>query len=252
MNHEKAKLERQIWLIGQGALARPDGAAILRWPRRRPLRSARSRMAGTVSRCCTPRRRASVRSISASCPGRAASRRAEMAKPGALDVRVPARRRRDRHRARRVHGLHRHAWRPRRASRGCHSARRGLHGKIRPLREHGRPRADGGARRVPAGRCARGLGDLARAVGRARAKAALRLAGRPARRAVQGSFRISRASIRSRRATQPTSKSSPAAARPPTKRRSVRLSPTSISPIRSRARPPSWPSAPLWRAATAR
>jgi NADH-quinone oxidoreductase subunit G len=29
MNHETAKLERQIWLIGQGALARPDGAAIL-------------------------------------------------------------------------------------------------------------------------------------------------------------------------------------------------------------------------------
>src|SRR4051794_29518077 len=29
VNHEKAKLERQLWLIGQGALARPDGAAIL-------------------------------------------------------------------------------------------------------------------------------------------------------------------------------------------------------------------------------
>src|SRR6185503_16612899 len=29
VNHDKAKLERQIWLIGQGALARPDGAAIL-------------------------------------------------------------------------------------------------------------------------------------------------------------------------------------------------------------------------------
>jgi NADH-quinone oxidoreductase subunit G len=29
VNHVPAKLERQIWLIGQGALARPDGAAIL-------------------------------------------------------------------------------------------------------------------------------------------------------------------------------------------------------------------------------
>jgi NADH-quinone oxidoreductase subunit G len=29
LNHAPAKLERQIWLIGQGALARPDGAAIL-------------------------------------------------------------------------------------------------------------------------------------------------------------------------------------------------------------------------------
>src|SRR5256885_17127530 len=28
VNHAPAKLERQIWLIGQGALARPDGAAI--------------------------------------------------------------------------------------------------------------------------------------------------------------------------------------------------------------------------------
>jgi len=29
VNHHQAKLQRQIWLIGQGALARPDGAAIL-------------------------------------------------------------------------------------------------------------------------------------------------------------------------------------------------------------------------------
>src|SRR5204863_2318859 len=29
VNHAPAKLERQIWLIGQGALAHPDGAAIL-------------------------------------------------------------------------------------------------------------------------------------------------------------------------------------------------------------------------------
>ena len=37
-----------------------------------------------------------------------------------------------------------------------------------------------------------------------------------------------------------------------TRRRSARRSPTSISPIRSRARPPSWPSARRSRAATAR
>src|SRR6187401_3412687 len=29
VNHAPAKLERQIWIVGQGALARPDGAAIL-------------------------------------------------------------------------------------------------------------------------------------------------------------------------------------------------------------------------------
>ena len=64
---------------------------------------------------------------------------------------VPARRRRDRHRAWRVRRLHRHAWRPRRASRRRDPAGRGLHGKIRPLRQHRRPRADGGARRFPPG-----------------------------------------------------------------------------------------------------
>src|SRR5204862_151086 len=53
VNHAPAKLERQIWLIGQGALARPDGAAILslapkgacRWrraPASRPAMRART------------------------------------------------------------------------------------------------------------------------------------------------------------------------------------------------------------------
>ena len=45
---------------------------------------------------------------------------------------------------------HRHAWRPRRASRRRHPAGRGLHREVRPLREHRRPRA--GWRCAPASR----------------------------------------------------------------------------------------------------
>src|SRR3954469_13474687 len=50
---------------------------------------------------------------------------------------------------------------------------------------------------------------------------------------------------------RPTSRNSPRAAGHPTRCRSVRPSPTSISPIRSRARPPSWRNVPRLRAATA-
>ena len=62
--------------------------------------------------------------------------------------------------------------------RGAHRADVILPGAAYPeksgdLRQHRRPRADGQPRRVPAGRCARGLGDPARAVGRARPHAAL-------------------------------------------------------------------------------
>ena len=86
-NHAPAKLERQIWLIGQGALARPDGAAILSMA----AKAARvgRRHQGRLERflgAAHGGRRASARSISASCRGRAASRRTEMAKAGALDV----------------------------------------------------------------------------------------------------------------------------------------------------------------------
>src|SRR5665647_2367011 len=65
-------------------------------------------------------------------------------------------------------------------------------------------------------------------------------------------IRISCVSTRSRRATPPISPSLRAKilevlAAPPTRRRSCRQCPISISPIRSRARPPSWPSVRPWR-----
>ena len=164
-----AKLERQIWLIGQGALARPDGAAILvDGGEGRAVESAPSRTAGTASRCCTPRRRASARSISASCRRQGGIAAAEMAKAGALDVLfllgadeidiAPG--------AFIVYiGTH--------GDSGAHRADVILPGAAYTeksgLYVNTEGRVQMAARAAfPAGRCARGLGDPARAVRRAR------------------------------------------------------------------------------------
>ena len=223
-----------------------------RWPRRRPCRSARSRTAGTASRCCTPRRRASARSISASCRGRAARRATEMAKPGALDVVF-------------LLGADEIDIAP-----GAFTVYIGTHG------DRGAHRADvilpGAAYTEKSGIYVNTEGRVqmaARAAfppGDAREDWAILRAlsdvlgqklpydslGAAARRAVQGAP-ASRAR-RSDRAGQrrPTSKNSRARRHAATRRRSVRRSPTSISPIRSRAPPPSWPNARRSRAATAR
>ena len=86
MNHEKAKLERQIWLIGQGALARPDGAAIL---------AMAAKAAFAVGAIKDGWNGFSVLHTAASrvgaldigfVPGQGGKSASEMAKPGALDV----------------------------------------------------------------------------------------------------------------------------------------------------------------------
>ena len=61
-----------IVLVGAGAAARHDGAAVLALPPSSRWMSARSRTAGTVLRCCTIRPRGSARSISALRRARAA------------------------------------------------------------------------------------------------------------------------------------------------------------------------------------
>jgi NADH-quinone oxidoreductase subunit G len=86
VNHAPAKLERQIWLIGQGALARPDGAAILAmaakaamsvgaikdgWNGFSVLHTAASRVGGLDI---------------GFVPGQGGKPAAEMAKAGGLDV----------------------------------------------------------------------------------------------------------------------------------------------------------------------
>ena len=170
---ELGKAERPLWLIGQGALARPDGAAML------ALAAKAAQAAGAVkdgwngfSILHTAASRVGALDIGF-VPAAGGLSATQMAQAGALDVVfllgadeidiAPG--------AFVVYiGTH--------GDRGAHRADvilpgRGLHGKVRPLRQHRRPRADGGARRLPAGRCARGLGDPARALRPARAEAAL-------------------------------------------------------------------------------
>ncbi len=114
---------------------------------------------------------------------------------------VPARGRRDRHRARRLRDLYRHTRRCGRAPGRCHPPGRGLPREIGHLRQHRGARADGRPRLLPTGRRARGLGDPARAVGCARPQASLRLAGAVAPGAVQGaSASAAHRSDRARRA----------------------------------------------------
>src|SRR5205823_292655 len=85
-NHAPAKLERQIWLIGQGALARPDGAAIL---------SMAAKAAVSVGAIKDGWNGFSVLHTAASrvgaldmgfVPAQGGKSAADMAKPGALDV----------------------------------------------------------------------------------------------------------------------------------------------------------------------
>ena len=119
-------------------------------------------------RCCT-RAASRVGALDLGfVPGEGGMTAADMAEAGALDVLFLLGADEIDVAARRVRRLHRHPWRPRRASRRRDPAGRGLSGEVRHLRQHRRPRADGAARRVPAGRCARGLGDPARAVRHAR------------------------------------------------------------------------------------
>ncbi len=75
-----------IVLVGAGALARHDGAAVLALAAKLAPISARSRTAGTALPCCRIRRRASARSISALRPAPAASALAQMTTFGTLDV----------------------------------------------------------------------------------------------------------------------------------------------------------------------
>ena len=168
--------EHPLIIVGAGALARPDGAAVAALAAKAAIELGAVKEGWNgYSVLHTAASRVGALEIGF-VPGEGALGAAAMAKPGALDVHVPPRRRRDRRAAGRVHGLYRHPRRQRRAPRRRDPAGRGLSGKIRPLRQHRRPRADGQPRELPARRCPRGLGDPARAVGRAGREAALQLA----------------------------------------------------------------------------
>jgi NADH-quinone oxidoreductase subunit G len=86
VNHAPAKLERQIWLIGQGALARPDGAAIAAMAAKAALSTGAIKDGWNgFSVLHTAASRAGALDIGF-VPGQGGKSAAEMAKAGSLDV----------------------------------------------------------------------------------------------------------------------------------------------------------------------
>ncbi len=167
------KAERPLVLLGAGALTRGDGAAIASLAAKAALDLGAVKE-GWNGFCVLHSAASRVGALDLGF--RAGAGRALRAADGGVRharCSVPARRRRDRHRAGRLRRLYRHPWRPRRDARRCGAAGRRLSGKIGDLCQHRGPGADGDARVVPAGRRARRLGDLAGAVGRAGTPAAL-------------------------------------------------------------------------------
>ena len=172
-------------VVGQGALARPDGARVLGAARR----IAESWRAGSRRlervQCSAPRRRAGRRPRSRLCAGSGRARCQRHRRR--MQIRrhrnsLPSRRRRDRYERSRISlcdlpGPSRRPWCP---SRRCRPAGRRLHREGRHLRQYRGPRAAGAARGVPARRGARGLEDRARSFRRHRPSAAFRCAARSA------------------------------------------------------------------------
>src|ERR1700742_2485608 len=86
VNHAPAKLERQIWLIGQGALARPDGAAILAMATKAAV-SVGAIKDGWNGFCVLHTAASRVGALDIGfVPGQGGKSATEMAKAGALDV----------------------------------------------------------------------------------------------------------------------------------------------------------------------
>ncbi len=234
--HPPARMEQPLFLVGQGALARPDGLAILSlaakaaaslgvvkdgWNGFAILHTAAARVGGLDL---------------GFVPGAGGLDAAGMAQPGALDVIfnlgadeidiAPG-----------AFVIYQGSHGDRGAApRRRHPAGRRLHREIRPLCQHRRARAARRPRQFPAGRRARGLGDHPRALRRSRPSPAVRFAcASLARKTLSPRIPISRRSMQSRLARLLTPRgSSQLAARgraPP----SPRPSSIFILPTRSRA-----------------
>ena len=158
------KAERPMILVGAGALARNDGAAVASLAAKAALDlgAVKDGWNGfSVSAQC------GVARWCARSGFRTGRGRVDRAANGAIRKPrccISSRRRRNRHRTGRFRGLHRHARRPRRGACGRGASGRGVSGKVCDLCEYRRPCADGGAGIFSAWRCARRLGDPARAV----------------------------------------------------------------------------------------
>ena len=236
-------------LVGAGALAR-DGRRGAGVAGRQGGGRAR-RHQGRLERLlrAAHRRLARRRARSRLRAGRGRTDRARRWRTAALDVSVPARRRRIRRRARRLRRLYRHPWRPRRASRRRDPAGRRLYGKIGDStstpRAGCRWRAAPRSRRATRARTGRSCArcptcsasklpyDSLAALRQARVQAAHPhlMRHRPDR---AGRCRRYRQARRARRHRRQGCRCSPAL-------------PTSTSPIRSRGPPPSWRNARRWR-----
>ena len=168
---EKLKAAKNpLIIVGMGALAREDGAAVLAlareladklgavredWNGFAVLHTAAARVGGLDLGLVPGPGGRDVEGILAGC------------EKGEIAARLPAGGRRDRHQApgQGLRDLPGPSRRCRRPSRRCHPAGRRLHREARHLRQHRGPCAARLPRRLPAGRRPRGLGDPARPVG---------------------------------------------------------------------------------------
>ena len=177
---EKLKgAKHPLIIVGMGALAREDGAAVLAmardlaeklnavrddWNGFAVLHTAAARVGGLDLGLVPGEGGRDVASILAGCEKREIEA-----------VYLLGRRRVRHHEARQgLRDLPGPSWRCRRPSRRRHPAGRGLYREARPLREHRRSRADCSPCRLSAGRRARGLGDPAGPFGASGQGAALR------------------------------------------------------------------------------
>ena len=193
-------------IVGQGALARPDGGAILAaaW---RLAAHVGALIAGLarLQRAAHRGRRASARWILVLCPARTARRRGRCWAAASIcsgcSAPTSSTRRASRRDVRRLPGPSR---RRRRAAGGRDPARRRLHGKIRHLRQHrgaGATRLHGG---LSARRGARGLDDHARASARSSARPCRMTRSKRCARGWSRSIRYSAASASCRASAAPT------------------------------------------------
>ncbi len=179
-SHDFAKslrdAKRPMLILGAGALARPDGAAIQHLAQRIAAATGMIGPAGTtaeggwngfnVLHSAASRVGALDLGFLPGPDGRDANAILDGASSGDIEFVYSARRRRDRHRTarRRVRGLSGHPRRCRRPPRRRGVSGRCLHREIRPLRQQRGPRSARRPRHVPAGRGEGRLGDPARAV----------------------------------------------------------------------------------------
>ena len=199
-------------IVGQAALARPDGAAVLAlaakaamamgavkpdlgWNGFSVLHTAAARVAG-LDLGLVPGKEG--RDVEAILAGAEKGEIDVVYLLGADEIDTQTARQRLRH-------LSGQPWRPRCPPRRRHPTRRRLYREGRDLRQHRRPPADDGSRRLPAGRRARRLEDHPGVVRGARPGLAVQHRCRAPRQDSSPPVRILLCSIRSRRPTAPPS-----------------------------------------------